>query len=216
MQNEEKSEPIGVIKMDELEIYKRMNEIGASPQFSMVFSEDTEQARKIMMHKEWLSTIRHERPRTDFPFCVGIYIRYFNQTRYDNYLEYHKKRFADTIALCPQWSLVDFYIDEGSTAPNMETAPGWTQLLDDCLSGKVNLIITQKISNISKRISEVTFCSRLLAAQNPPVGIYFVSEDIYTMASYYQQDLHDPFFLPSPDWKILPDDAMNESRWIND
>ena len=202
--------------MDELEIYKRMNEIGESPQFSMIFGEDSDQARKIMLHKEWLSTVRHERPRTDIPFRVGVYIRYFNQTRYDNYLEYHKKRFEDTIALCPQWSLVDFYVDEGSTAPNMESAPEWSRLLEDCFNGKVNLIITQKISNVSRRLSEVTLCSRLLAAQNPPIGIYFISEDVYTMASYYQQDLRDPYFLPSPDWKVLPDYELSESRWLND
>lgn len=164
--------------MDELEVYRKMNEIGESPQFSMIFSEDTEQARKIMAHKEWLSTIRHEHPRTDYPFRVGIYIRYFNQTRYENYLEYHKKRFEDTIALCPQWSLAGFYIDEGSTAPNMETAPEWSRLLNDCFDGKVDLIITQKISNVSKRLSEVTLCSRLLAAHEPPIGIYFISEDV--------------------------------------
>ena len=26
------------------------------------------------------------------------------------------------MALCPNWELVDFYIDEGATAPNMESA----------------------------------------------------------------------------------------------
>ena len=139
------------------------------------------------------------------PFKVAIYIRYFNQTLYDNYLAYHKKQFADTVSLCPKWTLVDFYVDEGSTAPNMESAPEWTRLLDDALEGKVNLIITQKVSNVSKRTNEVALCSRLLAAQDPPVGIYFISEDIFTLASYYQEDLRDTEFIPYPEWKPLPD-----------
>lgn len=136
----------------------------------------------------------------------GVYIRYFNQTRYEDYLSAHKKQFLDTLALCPNWKFVGFYVDEGSTAPNMENAPEWSRLLQDCYEEKVNLIITQKASNISKKLSELSFCTRLLAALPKPVGVYFVSEDIYTLASYYQEDLHDPYFLPDPGWKILPDD----------
>ena len=34
-----------------------------------------------------------------------------NQTKYENYLDYQKKQFADTISECENWKLVDFYID---------------------------------------------------------------------------------------------------------
>ena len=70
------------------------------------------------------------------------------------------------------WTLVDFYIDNGSVAPNMESAPEWCRLLDDCFSGKVDLIITQKISNVTRKPQDLSFVSRLLAAQKKPVGIY--------------------------------------------
>ena len=191
--------------MDEIEVFNKMSEIAETPHFSMVFGDESEQSRKIAEHKAWLQSIRCERPGTNVPYKVGIYIRYFNQTRYDNYLSYHKKQFADTVALCPKWELVDFYIDEGATAPNMETAPEWCRLLNDACEGKVDLIITQKVSNVSKKMYEITLCSRLLATQKHPVGIYFISEDIFTLASYYQEDMRDTFFLPSPEWKLLPD-----------
>lgn len=191
--------------MDEVDIYNRMGEIAQVPNFSTLFAEDLEWTRKIADHREWLKSIRHERPGTEVPFKVAIYIRYFNQTRYDNYLAYHKKQFTDTVALCPKWTLVDFYVDEGSTAPNMESAPEWTRLLDDAFDGKVDLIITQKVSNVSKRTNEVALCARLLAAQDPPIGIYFISEDIFTLASYYQEDLRDTEFIPYPDWRPLPE-----------
>lgn len=191
--------------MQEIDLFQKMNEIEEAPQFSMIFGEGSEQARKIAEHKDWLKSIRHERPSTNVPFKVGVYIRYFNQTRYENYLDYHKKQFEDTIALCPKWTLVDFYVDEGATAPNMESAPAWTQLLEDCFDGKVDLIITQKVSNVSKRPYEVSLCSQILAAQRHPIGIYFISEDIFTLASYYQNDFRDRAFFPTPDWQILPD-----------
>lgn len=167
-----------------------------------------EQQRLIAQHKAWLAQIQHEYPSPYVHFRIGIYIRYFNQTKHENYLDYHKQEFIDTIAMCPNWSIVDFYIDEGQSAPRMQSAKEWCRLLNDCLTGKVNLIITQKVSNVSRNPQEITFCSRFLATQKNPVGIYFISEDIYTLASYYQADLREKTFLPSPDWQLLPDDDL--------
>lgn len=196
--------------MEQLDVFQRMNEIGLLASSASELREMTQLERRIHEHKAWLQMIRHERPNTERPYRIGVYIRYFNQTKYENYLDYHKKQFADAISLCPKWTLVDFYVDVGASAPRMERAPAWKRLLDDCTEGKVDLIITQKVSNVSKRPFELTFCARLLAALDPPIGIYFVSEDIFTLASYYQEDLRDPFFLPSPDWLPLPDEDTEQ------
>ena len=181
------------------------------PSFDML-EDCNEESALLSEHRRWLREIRHEKPSPRIPFKVAVYIRYFNQTRYKNYLDYHKQQFLNTLAQYPNWEFVSFYVDEGSTAPNMETAPAWSQLLCDCDAGKVNLIITQKVSNVSKKIQEVTFCARILAAREKPVGIYFISEDLYTLASYYKEDLRDPYFLPSPDWKSLPDDDIDRGE----
>lgn len=182
--------------MNEIDIFGRMNQIDDAAQLAFVFGEDSEKIRRIAEHRAWLRSIRHERPGTEKHYRIGIYIRYFNQTKYDNYLLYHKKQFTDTVGLCPKWELTGFYVDTGASAPNMETAPEWSRLIQDCFDGKIDLIITQKISNVSRKMHEITLISRLLAAQTPPVGIYFISEDLFTLASYYQTDLRDLFFLP--------------------
>ena len=195
-----------VIMGNDIDVFTKLEMIDDSPQFAMLFEDESESAQKIAQHKIWLQSIRHERPSVNKPFRVGIYIRYFNQTKYTDYIEYHKKQFEDSISLCPKWQLVDFYIDEGSTAPRMEYAKEWSRLLEDCMEGKVDLIITQKVSNVSRDMTEIAICTRLLAAQDPPIGIYFVSEDIFSLASYYQDDLHDTFFLPEGMTMSLPDD----------
>ena len=173
-----------------------------------------EQQRKLSKHKLWLESFHHECPNQYVKYRIGVYIRYFNQTKYQNYLDYHMQQFMDTIGLCPNWSLVDFYVDEGQSAPLMVNTKGWIRLMDDCMHGRINLIITQKISNVSRNPSELIFCSRLLASLKPPigpVGIYFVSEDLFTLASYYQPDLHEKDMLPSGAWKLLPDDPDEPS-----
>lgn len=169
---------------------------------------DSELRDRIRRHKQWLDTIPHEYPMPYTPYHIGIYIRYFNQTKYENYLDYHKKEFTDTIGLCPRWQLVDFYVDEGISAPSMENSKEWCRLLGDCFSGRVNLIVTQKVSNVSRRPEEVAFVSCILAAQQNPVGIYFISEDLFTLSSYYQHDLHEKGFLPDG-WHVLPQDDLD-------
>lgn len=158
-----------------------------------------EDAHREMLrkHKAWLELIRHEYPLPEKPYRIGVYIRYFNQTKYENYLDYHKQEYIDTIALCPKWTLVDFYVDEGSVAPNMESAKEWCRLLEDCFSGRVDLIITQKVSNVSRKMEELALIARLLACQEHPVGIYFINEDLFTLASYYQNQMKDLDFLNS-------------------
>ncbi len=184
-------------------------ELEVMPSFDFLSDEEKEQDARLAEHRAWLRSIRRERPLPKDHFKVAVYIRYFNQTKHDDYLEVHKQHFLDTLALCPNWEFIGFYIDEGGSAPNMESAKEWSQLLEDGSAGKVDLIITQKIGNVSKKPVEISFCARTLAALEKPVGIYFVSEDIYTLASYYQSDLKDTFFLPAANEGVLPDTELN-------
>ena len=171
--------------------------------------EEELRRRKIAQHKAWLASFPHECPSPYNHYRIGVYIRFFNQTKYSNYLDYHKQQFIDTIGLCPNWTLIGFYVDDGQTAPNMESAKEWCRLLDDCLTGKIDLIITQKVSNVTRKAEDITLISRLLATMPNPVGIYFISEDIFTLATYYQDDLRDQGIFPSG-WATLPDDPRED------
>ena len=167
-----------------------------------------EQKALIHRHRQWLDQFRKEYPLPSHPYRIGVYIRFFNQTKYKNYLDYHKKDFTDTIALCPLWTLVDFYVDHGSVAPNIESAPELCRLLNDCRKGKVDLIITQKISNMSRKAWDLTLILRML--MNMGIGVYFISEDIFTMAAYYSMDRFDEEFL-APGLEPLPDDEEEQA-----
>lgn len=171
--------------------------------------KDDPMKEKLAKHRLWLDSIQHEYPMPYTPYKIGVYIRYYNQTRHENYLEKHLQQYMDDIALCPQWTLVDFYVDQGQTAPHMEYSKEWCRLLEDCFTGKVDLIVTQKVSNVSSDWHEMAFMARMLAAQEHPIGIYFISEDIFTLASYYQPDLRDEGLF-SADWQMLPPDELDE------
>ena len=201
--------------MDENEIMLPTEESSAAEEvkYENVFRRgiiENPKEKLLAQHRLWLATIQHEYPMPYIPYRIGVYIRFFNQTQYRDevYLSKHKQWFLDDIALCPMWSLVDFYIDYGSRAPHMESSKEWCRLLEDCLSGRVNLIVTQKAGNISDDPQELTLISRLLATQKPPVAIYFISEDIFTLASYYREDMTDGDMLPEG-WQVFPEDELD-------
>ena len=142
----------------ELDIFAKLKQINDSEEtlkYVSIFPYTDEHAMMVSKHRAIQRLSRPERPSTATTYRVGIYIRYFNQTKYENYLDYHIKQYQDTLALCPNWTLVDFYIDEGATAPNMETAKEWSRCLNDAIDGKFDLIITQKVSNISENNIDV-------------------------------------------------------------
>lgn len=164
---------------------------------------------KLAQHRVWMESMPHEYPMPYNHYRIGVYIRYYNQTKHKNYLEKHMQQFMDDISLCPNWTLVDFYVDHGMNAPRMENAKEWCRLLEDCVAGKIDLIVTQKVSNVSNDPQEMTLVARMLASLSRPVGIYFISEDIYTGASYYTPEYREQGWLP-PGWKVLPPDELDE------
>lgn len=86
--------------MEEIDIHAKLAQIETAPHFSMIFDGDTERAEMIADHLIWLHSIRRERPLVSRPFKAGIYIRYFNQTRYENYLLTSTRRALSTPWLC--------------------------------------------------------------------------------------------------------------------
>lgn len=141
----------------------------------VVTSRRTPGKQLLARHRLRLDSIPHEYPMPYTPYKIGVYIRYFNQTRHENYLEKHIQQYMDDIAMCPQWTLVDFYVDKGMTAPHMEYSKEWCRLLEIASPGKVGLIVTQKASNVSSDWKEMSFMARMLAGTGASCGnlLYF-------------------------------------------
>ena len=163
--------------------------------------KEIEKTDRLAEYRASMLTRKRERPNPNLHLRVAVYIRYFNTTEHENYLDVIKSRYDTVFSVCKNWEFVGFYVDEGATAPVMERAEAWSKLLCDCMDNKIDLIVTKKISDVSKIIPEMTICARMLAALEHPVAIYFESNDVFTGASYFQNDLHDKDFLP-PGWEV--------------
>ena len=81
--------------MEEIDVFKSMREAGDSELIPFVDEKEAARLKLIAEHKAWLKKIKKEHPSPYQFFKVGVYIRYFNQTKYENYLGYHKLQFID-------------------------------------------------------------------------------------------------------------------------
>ena len=101
--NELVHEPTGLIATaEQSSIWDAIRDDDNPGNVRNVFSQDPAEEhyrQMIRQHKAWLESIPHECPSPYTHYRIGVYIRFFNQTKYENYLDYHKQQFADTIAL---------------------------------------------------------------------------------------------------------------------
>ena len=57
------------------------------------------------------------------------------------------------------------------------------EMLEDCKAGKIDLILTQSFSGFSRNLVDCLSTIRMLETLNPPVGVLFESELLYTLGS---------------------------------
>lgn len=84
--------------MSDLAVQNRESEQEVMPSFDFLLERETERNTLLAEHRAWLKEIKRERPLPKTHYRVAVYIRYFNQTRYEDYLSAHKKQFLDIIA----------------------------------------------------------------------------------------------------------------------
>ena len=77
------------------------------------------QKGQLAQHRQRMGPARRERPSPAHPFHVAVYIRYFNQTRYENYLELHKRPLLIPWPAAPTGTLW------GSISMRVPPRPAW-------------------------------------------------------------------------------------------
>ena len=65
----------------------------------------------------------------------------------------------------------------------MQHRDAFKRLMRDCDARKVDMIITKSVSRFARNIVDCIDNARHLRALNPPIGIFFETESIYTLKS---------------------------------
>ena len=92
-----------------------------------------------------------------------------------------KKVYTDMIAARKDWSLVDIYADEGISGTLAEKRPRFKKMIEDCLAGKIDYIVTKSVSRFARNTVECLDYVRMLKSRG--IGILFEEQNIDTLKS---------------------------------
>lgn len=81
----------------------------------------------------------------------------------------------------PEWEFAGIYSDEGISGTNTKHREGFKRMINDALSGKIDLILTKSISRFARNTVDSLVAIRKLKENG--VEVYFEKENIYSMDS---------------------------------
>lgn len=98
-------------------------------------------------------------------------------------IENQTKYYTEKIRRTDNWTLQEIYSDEGKSGTSMKRRKQFKRMLQDAKAKKMDLIVCASVSRFARNVSDCIEQVRRLKTMNPshPVGVYFETEDIYTL-----------------------------------
>ncbi|MDO4977879.1 MAG: recombinase family protein [Eubacteriales bacterium] len=113
---------------------------------------------------------------------VAVYARVStDDPRQTSSYELQKNHYQDVVSRHPGWNLIEIYADEGISGTSLQHRDAFMRMINDCHAGKIDLIVTKSVSRFARNVLDCIGYVRKLAALNPPIGIFFETENIYTL-----------------------------------
>lgn len=139
---------------------------------------------------------------------VAVYARVStSSTEQVSSIENQTKYYTEKIEKNPNWTMHEIYSDEGKSGTSMRKRTEFKRMLQDAKEKKMDLILCASVSRFARNVSDCIEQVDELRTQNPshPVGVYFETENIYTLDEGSQQALGMHAMLA--DWE-----SANKSR----
>ena len=115
---------------------------------------------------------------------VAVYARVSTKsTEQVSSIENQTKYYTEKIAKTPDWEMSGIYKDEGISGTSTKRRKDFKRMIADAQNKKMDLILCASVSRFARDISDCVDHIRLLKTANPshPIGVYFETEDIYTL-----------------------------------
>ena len=116
------------------------------------------------------------------PKRVAVYARVSTgDPRQTSSYELQKNYYESQVRKHPNWTLVSIYADEGLSGTSIQKRKEFKRMIEDCKAGKIDLILTKSISRFARNYVDCGRIVRELMDLNPPVGVRFESENLFTL-----------------------------------
>jgi DNA invertase Pin-like site-specific DNA recombinase len=95
------------------------------------------------------------------------------QAQVEHYTSYIKNN--------PAWEFVEIFSDEGISGTNTKKREGFNRMIEDCMAGKIDMVITKSISRFARNTLDTLKYVRQL--KDKGVAIFFEKENVNTLDS---------------------------------
>ena len=140
---------------------------------------------------------------------VAVYARVStDDPRQTSSYELQKNHYLDVVSRHEGWKLVDIYADEGISGTSLQHRDSFIRMINDCNAGKIDLIVTKSVSRFARNVLDCIGYVRKLAAMQPPIGVFFETENIFTLNSNSEMSLS---FIST----LAQEESHNKSEIMN-
>jgi DNA invertase Pin-like site-specific DNA recombinase len=140
---------------------------------------------------------------------VAVYARVStDDPRQTSSYELQKNHYMDVVKKNAGWKLVDIYADEGISGTSLKNRDAFVKMIADCKAGKIDLIITKSVARFARNVVDCIGHVRELKQLQPSVGIFFETENIYTLNSNSEMSLS---FIAT----LAQEESRNKSEIMN-
>jgi len=96
--------------------------------------------------------------------------------------ELQQAYYSEVAERYPNWELRKIYADEGISGMSLKNRDEFNKMIEDCENGMYDLIVTKSVSRFARNLVDCVSLVRRLKNLNPPVGVYFETDNLYTLA----------------------------------
>ncbi|WP_097004046.1 recombinase family protein [Lacrimispora amygdalina] len=108
-------------------------------------------------------------------YCRVSTLQEQQETSYEAQVNYYTEKIKSNL----NWKLAGIYADDGKSATSTKKRSNFQAMIDDCLAGKIDMVITKSISRFARNTVDSLMNIRKLKERN--IAVFFEKEGINTL-----------------------------------
>ena len=115
-----------------------------------------------------------------FRACAYCRVSTDNEEQLPSY-ELQQSHYRQLAQEHPNWDLKKIFADEGISGTSLKNRDAFNEMIEECKKGNYDLIVTKSVSRFARNLVDCITLVRMLKGLNPPVGVYFETDNLYTL-----------------------------------
>ena len=108
-------------------------------------------------------------------YCRVSTLQEQQESSYEAQVSYYTEKIQGN----PNWKLAGIYADDGKSATSTRKRSDFQAMIDDCMAGKIDLVLTKSISRFARNTVDALTNIRKLKEKN--IAVFFEKENINTL-----------------------------------